>query len=67
LGPLFFLYVLSLTTPEFQFRKTHLLHFIPFGLCILSWIPFYAHTAGIKLDLLTSDLIRSQTETNIIR
>jgi AraC-like DNA-binding protein len=67
LGPLFFLYVLSLTTPEFQFRKTHLLHLIPFGLSILSWIPFYAHTAGIKLDLLTSDLIRSQTETNIIR
>lgn len=67
LGPLFFLYILSLTTPEFQFRKTHLLHFIPFGLGILSWIPFYAHTASIKLDLLTNNLIRSQTETNIIR
>lgn len=67
LGPLFFLYVLSLTTPEFQLRKVHLLHFIPFGLSILSWIPFYAHTASTKLNLLTDNLIRSQTETNIIR
>lgn len=67
LGPLFYLYVLSLTTPGFILRKTHLLHFIPFGLSVLSWIPFYVHSAGTKMDMLTNDMIRSPAQTNFIR
>lgn len=67
LGPLFFLYVMSLATPGFLFRKTYLFHFIPFLLSVLSWIPFYAHDAEYKLNLLANNLIRTEFQTNIIR
>ncbi len=67
IGPLFFIYVKVLTTPRFFFSKKYLLHFIPFGLSFLTWVPFYFHSGSHKLYLYTNSLIRSPVETNIIR
>jgi AraC-like DNA-binding protein len=67
IGPLFFIYVKVLTTPRFVFSKKYLLHFIPFGLSFLTWVPFYFYSGSHKLYLYTNSLIRSPMETNIIR
>jgi len=45
IGPLFMLYFLSVIQPQFQFRKTYLWHFVPYGVLtllsgVLPW-PFW--------------------------
>src|SRR5436190_9370956 len=50
LGPLFYLYALSLTRKDFAFRKKYWLHFIPFLLTVIWFIPFYAKSAAEKIQ-----------------
>ena len=54
IGPLIFLYVLSLTRSEFKLRLIHLIHFIPFVLYNLSKLPSYLQSQSQKLPFLTN-------------
>jgi AraC-like DNA-binding protein len=53
IGPLIFLYVLSLTKNQFKLRLIHLIHFIPFVLYNISKLPKYGQTFSQKLSFLT--------------
>tara|TARA_R110002073_G_scaffold247738_1_gene410669 strand:+ start:571 stop:1719 length:1149 start_codon:yes stop_codon:yes gene_type:complete len=52
IGPLIFLYILSLTRPSFKLKYVHLLHFIPFLLYNFFNLPKYLQTANQKLSFL---------------
>src|SRR4030095_8445190 len=47
-APLLFLYIRTLTTERPLFGKKDLLHFIPFGLCLLFLTPFYLQSGKAK-------------------
>jgi AraC-like DNA-binding protein len=49
IGPLFFLYTLSLTKKDFVFKRVYWLHFIPFIATIFYFIPFYTRSAEEKI------------------
>lgn len=59
LGPLLYLYVQSITTPDFRFKKGHLLHFVPLLLSIVFWMPFYLKSGEQKLYLYSQSSIYS--------
>lgn len=59
LGPLLYLYVQSITTPNFKFKKGHLLHFVPLLLNIVFWMPFYLKSGEQKLYLHSQSSIYS--------
>jgi AraC-like DNA-binding protein len=48
-APLLFLYIRTLTTERPLSGKKDLLHFIPFGLCLVFLTPFYFQSAQAKL------------------
>ena len=48
-APLLFLYVRTLIKGRSEFGTKDLLHFIPFGLCLLYLTPFYFQTSAAKL------------------
>jgi AraC-like DNA-binding protein len=48
-APLLFLYIRTLITGRPGSGKRDLLHFIPFGLCLLFLAPFYVQSGGAKL------------------
>ncbi len=52
IGPLIFLYVLSLTRKDFKLRLIHLVHFVPFLLYNISKLPSYLQTKSQKLSFL---------------
>jgi len=47
-APLLFLYVKALLAKATSFRRKDLLHFIPFGLCIIYLLPFYLQSGAAK-------------------
>jgi AraC-like DNA-binding protein len=51
-GPLFYLYVRTLTEPRKKPRRRDLLHFLPFALLVLYLVPFYALSGAEKWALL---------------
>src|SRR4029453_9326933 len=53
-APLLFLYVRTLITRRARSGKKDLLHFIPFGLCLLYLTPFYFQSGAAKLFSVTS-------------
>jgi len=53
-APLLFLYVKVLTSKKSVFERKDLLHFIPFGLCILFLTPYYLQTSEAKLSGVSS-------------
>jgi AraC-like DNA-binding protein len=50
-GPLLYLYVRALTSSRPELKKKDLLHFIPFGLCVLYLLPYYFQSAEYKFNL----------------
>lgn len=48
-APLLFLYIKTLITGRTEIGKKYLLHFIPFGLCLLFLAPFYFQSGQAKL------------------
>jgi len=56
IGPLLFLHIRSLTSPDRRLRAADAFHFIPFALATLWLIPFYALAAEAKLALVRGDL-----------
>ena len=51
IGPLFYFYISSLTQHDFQIKNKHILHFAPFFICIVSWIPFFFLETTAKLSI----------------
>lgn len=51
IGPLLYLYVLSLIKPDFKFNKKYLFHFIPLCFAFFKAIPFYLEPAKKKLEI----------------
>jgi len=50
LGPVMYLYTLSIVNPNFKYRWIHLLHVLPFLTNYLEFIPFYTSSEAIKLE-----------------
>src|SRR6185312_10393461 len=57
-GPLLFLYIRALTSPEKRFRKIDLLHFIPFVLCTVYLLPYYFQSSAAKLQVLSQEYLQ---------
>lgn len=53
LGPLYYFYVKTLTTPSFSWRWKKLLHFAPFFAAAICYMPLYASSKEEKLTYLT--------------
>lgn len=52
-GPFLFLYILSLTSPDFRFAKRHALHFVPYAVVLVLFFVFvYIRSADHKLGLI---------------
>ncbi|HEX8072708.1 MAG TPA: helix-turn-helix domain-containing protein [Pyrinomonadaceae bacterium] len=47
-APLLFLYVKTLLSRASRFKRRDLLHFIPFGLCVVYLLPFYLQSGAAK-------------------
>jgi len=56
-GPLLFLYIRTLTSPEKKLEKTDLLHFIPFALCLVFLLPYYFQSGASKTRILSFEYI----------
>jgi AraC-like DNA-binding protein len=54
-GPLLFLYIRTLTSPDKKFKKVDLLHFIPFALCLIYLLPYYFQSSAAKMQILVSE------------
>ncbi len=50
-APLLFLYVRALVSRKPVFEKKDLLHFVPFGLCLIYLMPFYLQSGADKLNI----------------
>lgn len=50
LGPLYFLYVKALTSKDFSLKRKDALHFVPFLVSIIYFIPFYFKSAAYKIQ-----------------
>lgn len=50
-GPLLYLYIRTLTSRAPAAGKRGLLHFIPFGLCVLYLLPYYFQSGEYKLNI----------------
>ncbi len=50
LAPFFYFYIKSLITINFKFKKKYFLHFIPFILNVIYFIPFYTESAQDKIQ-----------------
>jgi AraC-like DNA-binding protein len=55
-APLLYLYVRALVSKEPKLKKRDLLHFIPFGLCLLYLLPYYFQSGEDKLRINNSIL-----------
>jgi len=54
IGPFLYLYILSLTRPNFRFLKTYALHFVPYAAVLLLFFVFvYIRSAEYKLSLIS--------------
>lgn len=51
--PVFYLYMLSVTTPGFKFQKKHIYHFVPTAMVALLNIPYLISEKSIKYQFIT--------------
>lgn len=56
-GPLIFLYIRTLTSPERKLEKRDFLHFIPFALCVIILLPYYFQSRSGKISTLSFEYI----------
>ncbi len=52
IGPLFLLYIFSVFNPNFQLKKKHLFHFVPFAFFFILFLPFYLKSGQYKSEYL---------------
>lgn len=64
--PLIYLYILSVIYSDFKLKKSHLLHLLPFVLCVIIFIPrFYAVGYDAKLEFLNANKIDGMPEMKL--
>ena len=56
-GPLLFLYIRTLTSPERKLQKRDFLHFIPFALCAIILLPYYFQSSTDKIRILSFEYL----------
>ena len=56
-GPLLFLYIRTLTSPERKLEKRDFLHFIPFALCLVFLLPYYFQSRAGKIRILSFEYV----------
>lgn len=66
LPPLSFIYVRSVLKNEAGFKKFDWVHFLPFLFFLISYIPFYFHDAGYKLEFAKSALSNENQKTGLV-
>jgi AraC-like DNA-binding protein len=66
LGPLFYLYVKSLTQQNFKFKTPYLWHFLPFCLGVIYIIPYYIQSAEYKIQFLLNFPIQTDIGLQIL-
>jgi AraC-like DNA-binding protein len=65
-GPLLFFYTRSLVVRKFSFKRSDLLHLLPFALLWISMIlHFYVHDAATKLELIAAHKVFSVGKLNL--
>ena len=50
IGPLFWIYTISIIKNNFEFKKKHVLHFVPFIIFFFLFLPFYIKSSEFKLQ-----------------
>ena len=65
LGPLYLFYIKTLITGNFNFNKFTILHFIPFIVLLVIFIPFYIKSGQYKIQYLQSLLNNSRNLSTI--
>jgi len=66
IGPLLFFYVVYLLNPKFEWKKTHLLHFLPFFISQALAIYIYVYTLGTAV-IVEKDVIASNLHFNLLK
>lgn len=66
-GPLLFLYIRTLTSPEANLEKRDFLHFIPFALCLIILLPYYFQGVQGKIRILSFEYVGQLGEWYYIR
>ncbi len=57
IGPLIYFYVEGLTIPSFMITKKDYLHFMPFIICLIIYLPFYLLTSVNKTQHIIGEII----------
>lgn len=65
-GPLVYLFTVKLCSHSSEFRKTDLLHFIPFGIYLIILLPWYVQSAEVKRSYLIDFELASQDDFGFI-
>lgn len=51
-GPLFYFYIATLVNNKYEFKKSDILHYVPFVMVVLVNLPFYIDSTEAKLEVL---------------
>lgn len=57
-GPLLFLYIRQLTSQVMKVERRDILHFIPFGFCLIYLLPYYFQSSAGKMRILGSEYLQ---------
>jgi AraC-like DNA-binding protein/uncharacterized membrane protein YhaH (DUF805 family) len=57
-GPLLFLYIRELISPQSKFERKDFLHFIPFTLCLIYLLPYFLSSRAEKLQVLGTEYVQ---------
>ena len=66
-GPLLFLYIRTLTSPETKLQKKDFFHFIPFAFCLIFLLPYYFQSAQGKIRILSFEYVGQLDQWYYIR
>ncbi len=59
--PVFYLYILSITTPAFRFKRNHLIHFMPAIIILCLNIPYLTTSSPERLDFISQGYSMSRS------
>lgn len=61
LGPLLYFYVKNLTILNFEYKKKHLIHVLPFILYLIILLPLYLKSGDYKIDYVLKNILDTVT------
>jgi AraC-like DNA-binding protein len=66
-GPLLFLYIRTLTSPNRKLERRDFLHFLPFAFCAIVLLPYYFQSAGAKIRILSFEYVGQFSQWYYVR